>query len=68
MVDCFVLVDGEETINFIGKSRGRARRGTMNRRPRKSNMVCGSLMALQAAAGDLLDGAMELNSELNSKQ
>jgi hypothetical protein len=60
VVKCFALVDGEEAVNFLDKSMGRARRGTIKRRPRKSTIACNFVVFSQT--DNCLAGAMKLKS------
>ena len=60
VVECSALVDGEEAVNFLDKSKGRARRGTIKRRPRKSTIACN--FAVFSHTDKFLVVAMKLKS------
>lgn len=61
---CFVPVGEEAAVSFLDKSMGRARRGTIKRRSRKSTITCNFVVVLHS--GDFLAGAMKLKSVIMS--
>ena len=61
---CFVPVGEEAAVSFLDKSMGRARRGTIKRRSRKSTIACNFVVVLHS--GDFLAGAMKLKSVIIS--
>jgi hypothetical protein len=64
VVECFVPVGEEAAVSFLDKSMGRARRGTIKRRSRKSTIACNFVVVLHS--GDFLVGAMKLKSVIMS--
>lgn len=63
-VDCFVLVDGGEVMDLLEKSIGSARRGTINRSPRNSNIACDFVLEASQTDDLLTTGAMKLSESV----